>query len=431
MEYESNQPWWLINGKIDEELFCKWFLNGRKMKCVNGTFFTEEGRLRDLNALKAEIYHEIKFYAGNNILKRVESILGALRMECNCPTLENSDQVIHVANGTYHLEEGFSPEKRVCRHRLPVNYMPHSPEPERWLRFLNELLEPEDIETLQEYMGYCLIPTTKAQKMLLLIGNGGEGKSRVGMMMRHLLGDSMHVGSIDKVENNPFARADLEHILLFVDDDLRLEALKNTNHIKAIVSAEQPMDLEKKGEQSYQGQLYSRFMCFGNGNLQALHDRSYGFFRRQIILSVKPRDPDRIDNPYLSDELGEELESIFIWCLHGLYRLLLNEYRFTLSEKSKANMNEAISEGNNIIDFMISQGYISFEPEACATTKALYSTYKDWCMDNIVVPLGPKSFSAYLKWNWHTYNIRYDESLPIGNGKRARGYRGIRVQHRI
>ena len=28
-------------------------------------------------------------------------------------------------------------------------------------------------------MGYCLIPTTKGQQMLFLVGKGGEGKSRV------------------------------------------------------------------------------------------------------------------------------------------------------------------------------------------------------------------------------------------------------------
>ena len=43
------------------------------------------------------------------------------------------------------------------------------------------------------------------------------------------------------------------------------------------------MDLERKREQSYQGLLYVRFLCFGNGALTALHDRSDGFFRRQII----------------------------------------------------------------------------------------------------------------------------------------------------
>lgn len=51
---------------------------------------------------------------------------------------------------------------------MNVAYRPDAPAPELWLRFLSELLEPEDIPTLQEYLGYCLLPTTKGQKMLML-----------------------------------------------------------------------------------------------------------------------------------------------------------------------------------------------------------------------------------------------------------------------
>ena len=135
-----------------------------------------------------------------------------------------------------------------------------------------QLLTQEDIVTLQEFMGYCLIPSTKGQKMLFLIGQGGEGKSRIGIVMRRLLGSNMNTGSIAKVETQKFARADLEHILVMVDDDMKREALPQTNNIKAIITAEQPMDLEKKGKQSYQGDLYVRFMVFGNEALQALYD---------------------------------------------------------------------------------------------------------------------------------------------------------------
>lgn len=130
---------------------------------------------------------------------------------------------------------------------------------------------------MQEFMGYCFIPSTKGQKMLLLIGKGGEGKSRIGIVLRALLGSNMNTGSIAKVETSPFARADLEHELVMLDDDMKLEALPQTNNIKAIITAELPMDLEKKGQQSYQGDLYVRFIGLGNGVLQSLYDRSVGF----------------------------------------------------------------------------------------------------------------------------------------------------------
>ena len=56
--------------------------------------------------------------------------------------------------------------------------------------------------------------------MLMLIGKGGEGKSRIGVVMNAIFGLNMNTTSIQKVETNRFARADLEGKLLMVDDDL-------------------------------------------------------------------------------------------------------------------------------------------------------------------------------------------------------------------
>ena len=44
-------------------------------------------------------------------------------------------------------------------------------------------------------------------------------------------------GSVQKVENNRFARADLERRLLMIDDDMDMNALPKTNYIKTIVTS--------------------------------------------------------------------------------------------------------------------------------------------------------------------------------------------------
>ena len=69
-----------------------------------------------------------------------------------------------------------------CLNRLPVNYEMKEAKQERWLQFLSELLEEDDIPTLQEYMGYCLIPSNKAQKLIdyLRKRRGGEIPYRFG-----------------------------------------------------------------------------------------------------------------------------------------------------------------------------------------------------------------------------------------------------------
>lgn len=266
--------------------------------------------------------------------------------------------------------------------------------------------------------------------MLLLTGKGGEGKSRVGVVLQSLLGSNMKTGSISKVETSPFARADLQNMLVMVDDDMKMEALTQTNNIKAIVTAELPMDLEKKGQQSYQGDLRVRFLAFGNGTLQALHDRSFGFFRRQIILEARERDPCRKDDPYLAERLCAEKEGIFLWALAGLQRLIRNGFQFTLSDRASANMDAAVADGNNIVEFMKSEGYFRLKADSEVSSKDFYEVYRLWCEDNALNPLAQKTLCSYLKQNESLYNLEYTNKVHIGGGRYARGFLGIEVLQR-
>ena len=313
-----------------------------------------------------------------------------------------------------------------AKERLTVTYNPDAPTPKKWLQFLSELLQPEDIPTLQEFLGYCLLPTTKGQKMLMLIGKGGEGKSRIGLVMRSLLGDSMNTTSIQKVESNRFSRADLENKLLMVDDDMDMSALTKTNYIKSIVTSECKMDMERKGVQSYQSQLYVRFLCFGNGALTALHDKSDGFFRRQIVLTTKDRPAGRADDPFLVDKLLREKEGIFLWCLEGLHRLIGNNYQFSISGKARENMETVKRSSNNVIEFLQSEGYIRFRADSEASSKAIYEVYTRWCDDNAQKPMSANRVSSELAQNEQLYNVEATNNVHVG-GKRVRGFVGIEV----
>lgn len=426
----QSPPKWIEGGTVNEVLFCKEFLQENPMISINGTFFNVDERIEDESELKKKIYEKLKFHITSGISKRVSSLLEVLRMECSREELPFDQDRIHVANGTLFLDGSFEIYKDFCRNRLPVAYNPEAKPPEQWIEFLNQLLEPEDILTLQEFMGYCLLPTNKGQKMLLITGKGGEGKSRIGIVMKALMGCNMKTGSIAKVESSPFARADLEHLLVMVDDDMKMEALKQTNNIKAIITAELPMDLEKKGVQSYQGDLRVRFMAFGNGTLQALHDRSYGFFRRQIILSAKERDPKRQDDPDLAEKLCDELEGIFLWAVDGLKRLIANRYQFTVGQKAQENLKDSGSEGNNILEFMRSQGYFRFAADSEVSSREFYEVYRLWCEDNALNALGTKSFSVFLKQNSKTYGLEYTNKVHIGEGKMARGFWGVELLQR-
>lgn len=334
-------PDWYDGRHINEVLFCQQFLDKHPMKCVRGRLFTVDGLIEDEGQIGNLILEEISGVLTSGLSKVVTNLLASIKLQAYSPPLPIETDRIHVANGTYFMDGSFSTDRSYCNNRLSVSYDPNAPAPTRWLQFLSELLQEDDIPTLQEFLGYCLLPTTKGQKMLMLIGKGGEGKSRIGLVMRSLLGDSMNTTSIQKVESNRFSRADLENKLLMVDDDMDMSALPKTNYIKSIVTSECKMDMERKSVQSYQSQLYVRFLCFGNGALTALHDKSDGFFRRQIVLTTKDRPAGRADDPFLVEKLLREKKGIFLWRLEGLHRLIGNNYQFTVSSKARENMERS------------------------------------------------------------------------------------------
>ena len=419
------QPSWYDGKTIDEVAFCASFLRQHPMKCIRWRLFTVDGLIEDEGKIQQMILDEVMSCQSIGIAKKVKSLFDTLKLMAYSEPLPIETDRIHVANGTLFLNGEFRTEKEFCRNRLPIRYDPSAPQPVTWLRFLSDLLEPEDILTLQEYLGYCLIPTNRGQVMMLLKGNGGEGKSRIGVVMQKLLGSNLKNGSIAKVERSPFARADLEHELLMVDDDMKLEALKSTHYLKSLITAEMPMDLERKGEQSYRGKMYVRFLAFSNGDLESLYDHSDGFYRRQLILSVKKKPPNRADDPFLADKLCGEIEGIFLWCLEGLRRLQGSNFRFTESSQTKANREDARREADNVLLFLRSEGYIRLKADSAIPSAALYGIYCLWCSDNAYKPRSARTVSMTLKKHADEFGLEHDNHIQNALGKRVNGFWGI------
>ena len=199
----AERPSWYDGKFLNEVGFCEDFLQKNPMVCVSGSFFTKDGRVADEEGIRKQIYEMLRPYLNCGLAKRASALLEMLKLEAYAPNLPVHEDRLHVANGTLFLSGEFTEQKDFCRNRLPVKYDPEAPQPVTWLHFLSELLEDEDILTLQEYLGYCLIPTNRGQTMMLLKGNGGEGKSRIGVVMQKMLGDNLKNGSIAKVERSP------------------------------------------------------------------------------------------------------------------------------------------------------------------------------------------------------------------------------------
>ena len=423
---DMNLPVWFDGQNINEALFCEEFLQERRIIFANGAFFTPDGRVTDDLPLRGEIYDKLKFCAVNNIPRKITNILEVLKLEAQVPDFPPEQDRIHLSNGTLLLNGTFTEGRpAIVRSRLPVVYNPDAPAPVIWLNFLNGLLHAEDIPTLQEFIGYCLIPSNKGQRMMVIKGNGGEGKSQIGAVLSAIFGTNMKDGSIGKISENRFARADLEHILLCVDDDMRMEALRQTNYVKSIVTAQGQMDLERKGKQSYQGWMYARLLAFSNGDLQALYDRSDGFYRRQLILTTKDKPLSRVDDPDIAEKIAAEAEGILLWAFEGLQRLVKNGFQFTESDRAKRNRELVKRDNNNVFDFLESEGYIRLKADACTSSKELYEVYKMWCEENSLNAIKARGFSDALIANQRRYNLESTNNIVNSSGRRVRGFIGI------
>ena len=387
-------PPWYDGQSINEAAFCREFLASHKLLYTENSFFTPEGRMTDVAPLKTEIYQIIEPYASTSVPKKISNIIELLKITAHIDDFPPRTDRIHVANGTLFLDGSYSASNdEIVRSRFPVAYNPSAPSPETWLGFLHGLLYEDDIPALQEYIGYCLIPSNKGQRMMVIKGRGGEGKSQIGVVLSKLFGTNMKDGSIGKISENRFARADLEHILLCVDDDMRMEALRQTNYVKSIVTA--------------------------------LYDRSDGFYRRQLVLTTRDKPADRVDDPDIAEKMAAEAEGIFLWAFEGLQRLVRNGFKFTESDRARQNRELVKRDNNNFFDFMEAEDYIRLKADACISSKDLYTIYKMWCEENNLVALKARSFSDAVIANLKKYNLEHTNNIANSAGRRVWGYLGI------
>ena len=184
-------------------------------------------------------------------------------------------------------------------------------------------------------------------------------------------------------------------------------------------------------QDQYQGWMFARLLAFSNGDLQSLYDRSNGFYRRQLILTTRERQPDRVDDPDIAEKMCCELEGIFLWAFEGLQRLVANHFRFTESARSRSNREAVKQDANNVLLFMEAGDYIRLTPEGKVGSQELYEIYTVWCRENGFSPLKNRSFSEFLIANQKKYSIEHSNNLTNLVGRRVWGFTGIKPVLRL
>lgn len=111
---------------------------------------------------------------------------------------------------------------------MPIEYDPKAKCP-NILKFLGEVLHPQDVFTAMQVIGYCLYKSAEYEKAVMLVGPGLNGKGVFIKLIEALVGrDNCSHVTLQDLDNDRFAAANLYCKMVNTFADLKSEKLSAT-----------------------------------------------------------------------------------------------------------------------------------------------------------------------------------------------------------
>lgn len=319
---------------------------------------------------------------------------------------------------------GFTPEI-VTRIELNVAYDPEAQCP-AWLKFIDEC--QSDKTLLQEAAGYPLLPGYSHQKAIMLLGEGGQGKSVILRVICEILGiENVSAATLQSLIENRFASSDLYGRVANISGDIPDMALSNTGMFKALTGDDR-VRAERKMERAFD--FWNRAkLLFSANRLPPSKDKSSGYMRRWVLIDFN-RPMVKNPNPRLAAELLAEKSGIFNWMLEGARRV--NSQGFTYTNDPEEMAKKYIRRSEPVTEFLeecCREDFDHFEP-----LHRVQAAYKFWAGINKKKLMGSKEFINSMR-NQTIYSIDYhrkgnferDDEGRIIDTDRPMGFDGIRL----
>jgi putative DNA primase/helicase len=246
-----------------------------------------------------------------------------------------AEQIVAVKNGLPHLPSLLKGRSTLLPHTpafftlnaLSYDYQEDAACPQ-WERFLSEIWadDADSIDTLQEWFGYLLLPDTRQQKFLMLIGPTRSGKGTIARVVRAMLGAENVASPTMRSLSGSFGLWGLLGKLLAIVPDASVAKTSDSlvELIKSL-SGEDALDIERKNLCSLSSvNLKARLMVIAN-HLPGMNDPS-GALGQRILALETSRSWAGQEDRHLTDRLFSELPGILVWSLAGWRRLQKRGY---------------------------------------------------------------------------------------------------------
>ena len=297
------------------------------------------------------------------------------------PEPEENTTLINLKNGTLEI----SPDGATLRehrkedfltYQLPFEYNPNADCP-KWINFLDEMQpDAEAQKVLSEYMGYVFTRHLKPEKVLVLYGSGGNGKSVFFDIMSAIFGK-------DNITNYSLSELNLEHYRAAINNKIlnygsEIDGDKiNPDTWKKLASGES-ISMRHKYGNPFNSDKYAK-LIFNCNTLPVVKEYTEAFFRRFLIIPFD-RKPKKKDISLARKIIESELAGVLNWILIGLERLLKSK-DFTHCQRSQKILKQYRIESDSVAMFIEDEHLIP-DYDTHISLKTMLYDYRSYCIDN-------------------------------------------------
>lgn len=309
------------------------------------------------------------------VLERIRELTPALDSNFDADL-----DIINMTNGLYNWRTGeFKPHTPdyPSRIQIPIKYDPNARCP-TIEKLFEIVIKPMDIPKVIEFIGYCLYRKYPIQKVFILLGPGGTGKSFLIDVIQSFVGEENSFSiSPQELTTDRFAAADLYRKLLNAMPDVGDAKLAQTALLKALTGRSDKVRGQRKFQDPFEFINFAK-MLFGFNSLPETADKTSGFYRRIEIIRMEHVLGDKELSKEFIDKITspEELSGLFNLAIKTLPDLLKRN-TFT-NETSRDDMAEQYEQISNPMKYFC-EHFLKNVPDERISKDQLFSNYKEFC----------------------------------------------------
>lgn len=287
-------------------------------------------------------------------------------------------------------------------------------------KFISEVVNPDCVSTIYELFGYCLIPDTRIQKVILFIGTGANGKTVLIKLLDTFIGsENVSKETLHKLETDPYSPAQLFGKLVNTCAELPSKGIYENSTIKQLSGDEGAIRARKIYCPPFMFKNTARLL-FGVNKAPPVPDDPALFRRFTLIDFPNKFEGNKADKNLFSKLTTEnELSGLLNIALRAL-DLLLERGEYSYSPSTEETRAAYRIKSDPIAAY--AQERLVYSEEDTSKT-VIYADFCGWCNSKGIKVIPENEFAKRMK------KLGYEPSRPrTEDGSREHVWQNVTIK---